>query len=102
MNTIAVLSALFAATAANEIKIYNNCPFTIWPGILGNPGKGQPENGGFALGSYQAKTVQVASDWIGRVWARTNCDGNGRCETGDCGECDQPQSELLWSLTFGL
>lgn len=85
MKTILVFAALLGVSLANEIRLYNNCPFTVWPGILGNPGKGQPEGGGFALAAYQTKSLWVAGDWAGRIWPRTNCDGNGHCETGDCG-----------------
>ncbi|BES99051.1 Thaumatin family [Nesidiocoris tenuis] len=79
-----------ASAGANEIKLYNNCPFTVWPGIQGNPGKGQPDGGGFSLAAYQARSIYVAGDWAGRIWARTSCE-SGRCATGDCGnriECD--------------
>lgn len=74
-----------AVSVAHEIKIYNHCPFTIWPGIQGNPGHQNFANGGFALGSYQSRTFSVPQNWAGRIWGRTNCDGRGKCETGDCG-----------------
>jgi len=35
------------------------------------------------------RTLNVADNWAGRVWARTGCsfngNGQGRCVTGDCG-----------------
>lgn len=35
-------------------------------------------------------SVGVADDWAGRIWARTGCNfnqnGQGHCETGDCGD----------------
>jgi hypothetical protein len=40
------------ATGRN-FKLQNNLEYTIWVGILGNTGKGQPDNGGFALNSGQ-------------------------------------------------
>lgn len=86
MESVACLViALSAVSFGNEISICNNCPFTIWPGILGNPGMGQPDDGGFELGSKQSRTVTVQGNWQGRIWARTNCDVSGHCATGDCG-----------------
>ncbi|XP_044020754.1 pathogenesis-related protein 5-like [Aphidius gifuensis] len=76
---------MIGGSIANQFKIYNGCPFTIWPAIQGNPGKAHLEGGGFQLGKYEAKFVNTPTDWAGRIWARTNCDGSGRCETGDCG-----------------
>ena len=86
MKSILCFSVIIAVSFANQIKLYNHCPFTVWPGILGNPGKGQPEGGGFALGQYQSHVLNVAPNWAGRIWARTNCNGAGHCETGDCGK----------------
>lgn len=94
MNKILAIFSLLALAAstnlmlvhANTIHIHNNCPFTVWPAILGNPGKGQPANGGFALEKYHWRALEVGSEWAGRIWARTKCDANGHCETGDCGK----------------
>ena len=36
------------ATGRN-FNLQNNLGYTVWVGIQGNPGKGQPANGGFAL-----------------------------------------------------
>jgi len=71
---------------AHEITIKNNCPFTIWPGIQGNPGHGHLENGGFSLGAHKTHTINTPRDWAGRIWGRTKCSGQGKCETGDCGK----------------
>jgi hypothetical protein len=35
-------------------NLQNNLGYTVWVGILGNPGKGQPDNGGFALNSGES------------------------------------------------
>ena len=86
MKTILFFSLIIAISFANEIHLHNNCPFTVWPGILGNPGKGQPDGGGFALARGQTHVLRVAANWAGRVWGRTNCNGNGHCQTGDCGK----------------
>jgi chitodextrinase len=78
-----------AAAAPQNLVFVNNSGRTVWVGALGNPGKGQPAAGGFALANGQTITHSVAGDWAGRVWGRTGCAfdgaGNGRCETGDCG-----------------
>uniref|UniRef100_A0A0K8SA10 Pathogenesis-related protein 5 n=3 Tax=Lygus hesperus TaxID=30085 RepID=A0A0K8SA10_LYGHE len=78
------LLALMGLAASNYIKFYNNCPYTVWPGILGMPGKGQPEGGGFALEARKTHIINVASNWAGRIWPRTHCDRSGHCKTGDC------------------
>nr|ABU97476.1 thaumatin-like protein [Suidasia medanensis] len=67
------------------MRIFNHCPFAIWPGLLNNPNKALPENGGFYLDKYHTRVFQVPDGWAGRIWARTNCNGAGHCETGDCG-----------------
>ena len=86
MKSIICFAALIAVCLANEIHIRNNCPFTVWPGILGNPGKGNPEGGGFALPHGQTHVLKVANNWAGRIWGRTNCAASGHCQTGDCGK----------------
>ncbi|CAG2102931.1 unnamed protein product, partial [Medioppia subpectinata] len=85
MLVILFFCATISLALANEFRLVNNCPFTVWPGILGNPGKGNPEGGGFQLNSHQTHSYQVGNGWAGRVWPRTNCNGAGHCETGDCG-----------------
>ncbi|HEY0636924.1 MAG TPA: thaumatin family protein [Pseudonocardiaceae bacterium] len=78
-----------ARAAPQNLVFVNNSGRTVWVGALGNPGKGQPAAGGFALANGQTVSHTVAGDWAGRVWGRTGCvfdgAGNGRCETGDCG-----------------
>ncbi|XP_051172830.1 uncharacterized protein LOC127289095 isoform X2 [Leptopilina boulardi] len=76
---------MIAFLKAHQIKIYNNCPYTIWPGILGNPGHENFENGGFQLNSRAVHIINAPNNWAGRIWGRTNCNSQGRCETGDCG-----------------
>jgi hypothetical protein len=77
--------------AANPVTFtfVNNSGRTIWVGALGNAGKGQPNNGGWAMSPGQTMTVSVAADWAGRFWGRTGCSfdgsGHGTCQTGDCG-----------------
>lgn len=81
-----IFFSVLSVSIAHEIRIINNCPFTIWPGILGNPGHENLGNGGFSLDSQQDRTFSTPRDWAGRIWGRTNCDGAGHCETGDCGK----------------
>jgi hypothetical protein len=35
--------------AGRNFNLSNNLGYTVWVGILGNDGMGQPDNGGFAL-----------------------------------------------------
>ena len=86
MKFLIVLMSVLAVSYGHEMRIYNHCPFAIWPGLLNNPNKELPLNGGFKLDSYQTRSFGVQNGWAGRIWARTRCEGNGHCETGDCGE----------------
>lgn len=85
------------------LRVTNNCPETIWPGIGTQAGEG-PGSGGFELPVGMTMAFVVGPTWQGRVWGRTNCtfnedgtapgnmnvtepgwDGGGRaCMTGDC------------------
>ncbi|XP_043477873.1 pathogenesis-related protein 5-like [Leptopilina heterotoma] len=76
---------LIALSSAHRIRIYNNCPVTVWPAIQGIPGHEHLENGGFKLNSRTERYVVMPNDWKGKIWARTKCDSRGRCETGGCG-----------------
>lgn len=81
------------------LRVTNNCPDTIWPGIGTQGGLG-PGLGGFELVPGETMAFLVGPTWQGRVWGRTNCtfnangtgpsnlngwNGNGQaCMTGDC------------------
>jgi len=69
--------------------VVNRCNETVWVGVLGNPGKGVPNGGGWAVGAGQSSSVSMPAGWAGRWWGRRNCHfdgaGNGSCDTGDCG-----------------
>lgn len=82
MFKVVALLALVASAYGHEIRVINGCPFTVWIGFLNNPNKELPANGGFQLDSYGTRSVNVPFEWAGRLWARTNCDGSGHCETG--------------------
>lgn len=86
MKSIVIIAGLLAVAYAHELRIHNNCHFTIWPGFLNNPGKPLPANGGFKLDAHKVHSIQVPKGWAGRVWGRTHCNAHGHCETGDCGE----------------
>ncbi|GJN23834.1 hypothetical protein PR202_gb11520 [Eleusine coracana subsp. coracana] len=87
-----LLLPLLLAGAANAaiFTITNKCPFTVWAAAV-------PSGGGKQLASGETWSIDVpAGTTGGRVWARTGCsfdgNGNGRCETGDCGgvlQCSQ-------------
>lgn len=96
---------LFASSEARQITVFNKCPFTTWAGILG---PGNPEGGGFRLDAGQSRVVNVADGWTaGRIWARTECDGNMHCATGSCGvrfqlEIDRNSPWASKTLTFRI
>lgn len=77
-----------AAIQAVVLTVRNNCSNTIWPATLTGAGQKQLDDTGFELHPGSSKTLNVPSQWSGRVWARTHCttDASGRfqCETGDC------------------
>ena len=82
-KVVVALLALVASVYAHEVRIINGCPFTVWIGVVNNPGKELPANGGFQLNTWGVRSLYVPNGWAGRVWARTNCDGSGHCETGN-------------------
>lgn len=79
------ITLLASWSIAHEIRTHNRCPFTVWVGTLGNANKPAPEGGGYQLNQWQTRSVFVSRGWGGRIWGRTNCNGAGHCETGDCG-----------------
>ncbi|XP_038970397.1 thaumatin-like protein [Phoenix dactylifera] len=73
---------LFTLSHAATFNIVNNCPYTVWAAAV--PG------GGRRLDRGQSWNINVNPKTTGgRVWARTGCsfdgNGNGHCQTGDCG-----------------
>ncbi|GLU01026.1 hypothetical protein SLE2022_183530 [Rubroshorea leprosula] len=75
-----------AAEGARVFTIINDCKETIWPGVT--PGDNF-NGGGFELKSGQSIVFNAPVGWSGRIWGRTGCkfdkNGNGSCQTGDCG-----------------
>ncbi|CAM8971373.1 unnamed protein product [Rhodiola kirilowii] len=73
---------------ATKFTIQNNCSYTIWPATLG--GNGQLSSTGFQLAPNASQTLNVPSNWSGRIWGRTGCatdktTGKFTCQTADCG-----------------
>ncbi|KAK9684214.1 hypothetical protein RND81_10G194200 [Saponaria officinalis] len=94
-----------------QLIIVNNCNGDLWPGILGNPGKENPKNGGFLLNSGEEVVLDLPDNWSGRLWGRQGCNfdnqGKGECETGDCagglncrGTSGSPPATVV-EMTFG-
>ncbi|KAK3130447.1 hypothetical protein QOZ80_6BG0493560 [Eleusine coracana subsp. coracana] len=69
--------------------ISNYCSYPIWPGTLAGSGTSQLSTTGFRLEPGQTVRLAAPAGWSGRIWARTGCvfdaDGQGVCQTGDCG-----------------
>jgi len=72
-----------------SLVITNNCTEDIYPALNTQHGS-RPSESGFLLQPHNSHTVQVSSNWQGRIWGRTNCTfpnptaGNKACLTGDC------------------
>ncbi|CAG2061039.1 unnamed protein product [Timema podura] len=86
---ILLVTLLVRGLEGRTFEIYNNYKEDVWVGTLGNNGMAAPNNGGFKLGRGERTTITVPEGWAGRFWGRTGCNfdqnGNGLCETGDCG-----------------
>jgi hypothetical protein len=55
-TVVVVLLTLVTITglaSGRQIHVQNRLGYRVWVGILGNPGKGQPDNGGFALNNRE-------------------------------------------------
>nr|UPH74559.1 thaumatin-like protein [Allium sativum]UPH74560.1 thaumatin-like protein [Allium sativum] len=74
---------------SSTFRITNNCPYTVWPGLLSGAGTAPLSTTGFTLPSGSSESISVPSGWSGRFWGRTLCttSSNGKfsCITGDCG-----------------
>ena len=75
------ISLYLAITNAATFNIINQCTDTVC--AAASPGGGRQLNQG------ESWTLDVAPGTTGgRIWGRTNCNGQGQCETGDCGRLD--------------
>ncbi|XP_042497261.1 pathogenesis-related thaumatin-like protein 3.5 isoform X1 [Macadamia integrifolia] len=86
---LVVILVILGATwteSARVFTIVNYCEETIWPGITPGQSFG---GGGFALKPGQSIVFTAPIGWAGRIWGRTGCNfdknGNGTCQTGNCG-----------------
>ncbi|KAJ6848651.1 thaumatin-like protein [Iris pallida] len=72
-----------------QLILVNNCPYNVWPGLLGGAGQTTPKDGGFLLGIGEETFFDVPYGWSGRIWGRQGCcfdeQGKGSCGSGDCG-----------------
>ncbi|XP_068658455.1 pathogenesis-related thaumatin-like protein 3.5 [Aristolochia californica] len=84
---ILIFSGLKMLEAARVFTLINNCKDTIWPAIT--PGE-KFGGGGFPLKPGQSIVLTAPVAWSGRIWGRTGCNfdnaGNGKCQTGRCGD----------------
>src|SRR5262249_39096343 len=79
---LAVTGVAGSASAAT-FTVVNNCIHPVYPGIY------PPvyQNGGWAMASGTSVTLSVPSNFNGRLWGRTGCNGASpaQCSTGQCG-----------------
>ncbi|CAN1770490.1 Thaumatin-like protein 1 [Linum perenne] len=85
---LAFVFLILHGAKSTVITFTNNCPYTIWPGLLA--GAGSPlSTTGFELATQITATVAIPPPFSGRFWARTDCfwnsTGQFNCPTGDCG-----------------
>lgn len=84
--------ALFVAIAifqtpqsifATDIKIINNCGYTVYPGIY----PASYNNGGWQMNAGTSVTFSLSGPWNGRIWGRIGCNSSSPaiCQTGQCG-----------------
>ncbi|PIA37242.1 hypothetical protein AQUCO_03000080v1 [Aquilegia coerulea] len=81
---ILFLSLMIPGSFSATFTFRNNCPYTVWPGILNNPNVPQFPTTGFELAAGASQSLNAPGDWGGRFWARTGCDGQFKCATGTC------------------
>ncbi|XP_015893676.2 pathogenesis-related thaumatin-like protein 3.5 [Ziziphus jujuba] len=103
---IVTISGPKLSVCAKSFTIANYCKETIWPGITHNENF---SGGGFALKPGQSAVYTAPPGWNGRIWGRTGCNfdknGNGKCQTGGCGDtinCTGPGSPPATIADFTL
>ncbi|XAR69164.1 hypothetical protein NMG60_11000651 [Bertholletia excelsa] len=90
--TFTVVTLLLHGVHPTTFTVRNNCPYTIWPGLL----TGQvspPSSTGFQLDPQASSDVTIQAPWSGRIWARfecTNNTGSFTCLSADCGSGQIP------------
>jgi Thaumatin family/Ricin-type beta-trefoil lectin domain len=77
-----VAGAAGGASAAT-FTVVNNCVHPVYPGLY------PPvyQNGGWAMAPGTSVSITVPSNFNGRLWGRTGCNGASpaQCATGQCG-----------------
>ncbi len=68
----------------------NKCTKPVWAAALANAGISyMPDNGGWEMDPGSVHVITLPAKWAGRFWGRTGCvfdaNGQGHCDTGDCG-----------------
>ena len=106
VNFVCLVAAPELSKSNKTFTIANYCKETVWPGIT------HSENfsgSGFTLKPGQSVVYTAPAGWNGRIWGRTGCDfdkdGNGKCQTGDCGtsiNCTGPGSPPATIADFTL
>ncbi|KAI0749522.1 thaumatin-like protein [Daedaleopsis nitida] len=88
---VAAPLAFAASAAARTITVYNQCPFTIWPGIYTGAGTVPGQPGGWEQAAFQTVSFSVPDNWqAGRIWGRRDCNfsngtpGPNSCLDGGC------------------
>jgi hypothetical protein len=88
-NLIPPPSSIPSIQNNRSITVTNSCGYDIWPALMTASNIG-PYTQGFYLDTQKSLQLWISHDWIGRIWARTNCSFNestntGPCFTGSCG-----------------
>src|SRR2546423_14548963 len=73
-----VLLVLFATShrvnaQARTFTFVNQCSETVWVGALGNPGRLNPNGGGWAVAPGASGSVNLPPRWARRLWGRRGC-----------------------------
>ncbi|KAK5836388.1 hypothetical protein PVK06_012175 [Gossypium arboreum] len=79
-------------TEAATFTLSNNCPSTVWPGVLTSSGPPLSTTG-VELPSKASSVLSVPATSSGRIWAPTQCtnvNGKFQCQTGDCASGQVP------------
>ncbi|XP_072955310.1 thaumatin-like protein 1b [Typha angustifolia] len=89
-SLLSLVFFLFTSCARSAtFTLTNSCGYTVWPGILSGAGTAPLATTGFALSPGESRSLDVPTNWSGRLWGRTLCstDSTGKftCTTGDCG-----------------
>jgi hypothetical protein len=77
------VTGVAARASAASFTVVNNCMHTVYPGIY----PAVYQNGGWAMAPGSSVSITVASNFNGRIWGRTGCNGASpaQCATGQCG-----------------